>query len=288
MTEECKLSFLPSSCCSPLERGLQGLVEGLSCGCNLGLCWCRVSVGTGERPGSGTPRAAPASAQHPQPHCPCCGGSSAAHTALCVWCWECSGRGDAPVVPGLWDHPVPLLGSHSHCWESSWMRAGPAGHWASSSSLGEPQVPGLSFGVSRECPLTFHLPAPLGNLSCPVLPQPLPCWGIHPSHPGRWHRGQLWGTLCLTPLWSLAEGRSAAGAVPGVCQTCPHLQGTSPGMGAVCCCTPGEHTSLLVKILQGIPWAWEGLGWGSAPMLACSTCSWPGTCSALNGLYALV
>lgn len=32
MTEECKLSFLPSFCYNPLESGLEGLIEGITRG----------------------------------------------------------------------------------------------------------------------------------------------------------------------------------------------------------------------------------------------------------------
>lgn len=104
-------------------------------------------------------------------------------------------------------------------------------------------------------------PAGKPQLAFPV-PSSSPDQDPHPCHPGQVAQGTaLGGPLSLTPLWSLAEGRSAAGAVPGVCQACPHIQGTSPGHGSCVLLSWGAHQAL-VKILQGFPWSWEGSGLG--------------------------
>lgn len=125
------------------------------------------------------------------------------------------------------------------------------------------------------------------GLSCPQHhpwlgdpPTCAPCrWG--------WHSGDtalLWGTPhplcgrwagCSCGAWPGAgQQQGFARRVPGVCQACAPSPGhISWGWGVVSCCTPREHTRLLVKILQGFLWVWEGPGWGSAPMLACSTSS---------------
>lgn len=241
MTEECKLSFLSSSWYDPLESGLQGLLEGITCGSN---------------PGAVVGMAGGSCLRYPQ-SCSC---SCPAPPALGVTLWRllgCShtppvsaagcalgwGVGDAPVVPVLWDHPVPLLamtvptlgGPLSSWWGSSWMRADPCRSLASSSDPSDP-IWLFLWGEQGSVPLPSISEHPWGTSAGLSCPQQHPWLGDPPRAGGtvglaQWGQllccgGAVGGPLCLPLLWAgdgdaaLVEpgrGRVSSRALPGVC-----------------------------------------------------------------------
>lgn len=209
---------------------------------------------------------------------------------ICV-CWQCPVLEPGfrcPCCPRARAHPRPWLcpgvGSRSLGMELlvESRACGSLGQcWHPPAAVRDPRSHGWPFGVSR----AVSLYPPSSNTSGkPQLGLPAPSTplarGIHPPLPRQvarwgWHRGTaavLWGSRGGTPAPLPSVGRcwgcgSARGKVSprGFARRVPRVQDTSPG--------DGEHTRLLVTTLQGFRGPGKAPGWGSAPVLACSTSS---------------